>query len=204
LGIMLAGLISSGAWAVHNVVSPFFTEPSTAHTIEPEPPEYTAAPGFDPAGNPASLAPVEPPAEVHPVVVSGTVIDPYGDGERSVNANAVTDGDPSTFWYTYTYATPQFGGLKPGVGFFIELEQTAPVSSITFYANGGGGQVEIRQTTPDDPSGGQLLGTAEFGTETTYSFGGNVELDSIMLWITNLPQLPDGRYRLELREVTLR
>jgi len=116
----------------------------------------------------------------------------------------VTDGDPSTFWYTYTYATPAFGDLKPGVGFYIQLQNPAPVSSVTLYANGSGGTVEVRRTTIEDPSGGQLLGTGNLSTETTIQFGGEVELDSIMLWITSLPQLPDGRYRLELREVTLR
>jgi len=202
LGLMLAALVSSGAWAAFNVITPF-TNPAADHLIiEPDPPEYTAAPGYQPDGHPAP--PPAPPAEVHPVVVSGVVVDPYGDGERAENAPAAIDGDPSTFWYTYTYASAPFGGLKPGVGFYIRLAQPAPVSSITIYANGGGGEVQVRRTTDGDPGGGQLLGSTEFGTESTVDFGGEIELDSVMLWITNLPQLPDGRYRLELREVTLR
>ena len=202
LGLGLAALASSGAWAAHNVISPFIDPPVVIHTIEPEPPVYTAAPGYQPDGTP--LPPPPAPVEIHPVVAGGEVVDPYGDGERAVNAASVTDGDPSTFWYTYTYATPEFGGLKPGVGFLLTLQQEAPVNSVTLYANGHGGKFEVRNTTADDPAGGQLLGTGEFGSETTVDFGGEVELDSMMIWITGLPQLPDGRYRLELREVTLR
>jgi len=202
LCLALAGLVGSGFWAFHNVVTPFLSPLVETHTIEPDPPAYTAAPGYQPGGQPEPTPAT--PTEVHPVVVSGLVVDPYGDGERAENAITVTDGDPSTFWYTYTYASPQFGGLKPGVGFYLELQDPAPVSSVTLYTNGTGGTVEVRETTVEDPSGGRLLGTKDLATESTIDFGGEVELGSIMLWFTDLPQLPDGRYRLELREVTVR
>jgi len=205
LSLALLGLLGGGAWAAHNVISPFLNPEPEHHLIDPEPPAYTAAPEHNEDGSPV-VVPAEPvqPVEVHPVVVSAVVIDPYGDGERGENAMSTIDNDPATYWYTYTYSNPQFGGLKPGVGLFLNLQETAPVNSITLHSNGEGGTVEVRKTTAEDPSGGQVIATGEFGAESYIDFGGDVEVDSLMLWITGLPQLADGRHRLELREVTVR
>lgn len=194
LGLALATLIGGGAWAANSVFAPLvvpeaeITVPETGYR-DPEIP-------IDPDA-PTPEVPV-----IRPVIASATTVDPYGDGERPQNAELVIDGDPSTYWYTYTYSTAEFGGLKPGVGFWIELEQVSSVHEVILYANGSGGTVEIRQTTPDDPSGGELLASGRFENQQALSFDA-VETDGVMLWITALPQLPDGRYRLELRTVLI-
>lgn len=193
LGLAIATIVGGGAWAASSVFAPFV---APIDTSTPE----TEAPAIDPDEDTDANG-TEVPI-IRPVIVSATTIDPYGDGERPQNAEYAIDGDPGTYWYTYTYATSEFGGIKAGVGFWIELEQTSSVHQVMLYANGSGGSVEIRNTTPDDPSGGELLANGRFENQASLEFDA-VELDGVMLWITGLPQLPDGRYRLELRTVTV-
>lgn len=191
LGLALATVIGGGAWAANNVFSPFVAP--VVDTPVPEPGAH-AEPPTDEDGDPIPI--------VRPVIASATTVDPYGDGERPQNAQFAVDDDPSTYWYTYTYATPEFGGIKPGVGFWIELEELSTVQEVVLYANGSGGNVEIRQTTPEDPTGGELLASGRFDSRQILTFD-PVEMDGVLLWITSLPQLPDGRYRLELRTINV-
>ena len=58
---------------------------------------------------------------------------PPGDGTESSGeaaAGAAVDGNPETTWDTERYNSRNFGGLKPGVGLILELNDTAEVSSI--------------------------------------------------------------------------
>ena len=197
LGLTAIALVAGGYWAARSVIVPF-TSPFVATTpVEVTTPDITAAPSIDDDEAP----PVTD--EIRPIIISAAALDPYGDGERPENAGRVIDGDPSTYWYTYTYSTADFGGLKPGVGFQVQLEQPAPITSVTVYTNGDGGRFEVRDTGSGDPSGGEMITEGRFGRETTVDFPHPVTTDSIVLWVTGLPQLPDGRYRLELRGVTL-
>jgi hypothetical protein len=198
LGLALASMVGGGAWAAHSVLAPL----GSGIEAPLEYPETIAPTEPEPTVDPADPNAPDPAEQVRPQIRQATTVDPYGDGERPQNAEWAIDGDPTTYWYTYTYASPDFGGLKPGVGFQMTLAGLAPVHQVHLVANGRGGRVEVRNTTADDPSGGELLATGHFDTDETITFD-SVALDSIMLWITELPQLPDGRYRLELRTVTV-
>jgi hypothetical protein len=199
LSIAFLTVAAAGAWSAHSVILPF-----TSQNIESEfgpLPEWTAAPGYGDVVEPTDTEEPAEPVEIRPIIQRGIIADPFGDGERSEYALNAVDGDPSTYWYTYTYATANFGGLKPGVGYVIRLEQAARVSGVRIYANGSGGLVEIRLTDESDPSGGEMVGRGELGTEVEIPLLHALETDTLTLWFTELPQLPDGRFRLELREV---
>src|SRR5699024_3566567 len=59
-------------------------------------------------------------------------IDPYGNNsENPDDVEYVVDGDTSTSWTTLEYyGSPEFGGLKPGVGLVLDLGGLRDVSSV--------------------------------------------------------------------------
>ncbi|WP_109472724.1 murein biosynthesis integral membrane protein MurJ [Ornithinimicrobium cavernae] len=53
-----------------------------------------------------------------------------GDEKPQLTGNAI-DGDPDTAWNTFTYLTPNWGGLKEGVGLALDMGETTTVSEVT-------------------------------------------------------------------------
>ncbi|WP_148220808.1 hypothetical protein [Xylanimonas cellulosilytica] len=205
LGILLVGVILAAGWAIRNALQPFesVADPggsttTSAPAADTDPTDTTEPPADDEA------TPETPATEARPIIEFGDQVDPFGggDGEKPEAAPLAWDGDPSTFWYTYTYNTPQFGGLKEGVGFVITLREVAPVNSITLLTNSTGGHVQVRKTTADAPTEGPVLAEGPFDLTTELKFAQAEVGDSFVLWVTELPQ-SGGRNRLELAEITL-
>ncbi len=188
----------------------------------------TAFSGFDPAvttdGRPSAEAsepadegtsdgteeqpPPEPEPEVRPVIASGTALDPEGDaadpeneGEHPEAVALAYDGQPETAWYTRRYNSPQFAGLKSGIGYAITLEQPAPVQTIIVETSVNGGNVEIRATSPDAPTEGEVLASGPLSPGVEFTFPEPVETGSIVLWFTELPQNAQGENRIEINEL---
>jgi hypothetical protein len=195
LGLVVVAVLVGAGWAVSRTIAPF--EPPLAD-------EPVASAPAAPSGGEASQGeeePAEEPApEVRPIIAEGAQVDPEGDGEKPEAVDLAIDGDPSTFWYTYTYNSPQFGGLKSGVGYEITLRETAPVTKITLTTNSEGGHVEVRQTSADNPTEGPVLASGPFAPTTELTFDEPVEGDSFVLWITEVPNSA-GKTRLELDEI---
>lgn len=156
-----------------------------------------------------------PATEARPVIAASTLVSPEGpaptSGEDHPEAAAlVFDADPTTFWFTSTYADPAFGGTKSGSGVALTLQAKAAVSTIDLATNSEGGNIQIRATTPENPAGGTVLaeGPVTKGT-TTFTLEEPVVGNSFVVWITALPEStplegqPELKYRLELNEVTL-
>ena len=136
-----------------------------------------------------------------PISLAGvTSYDPQGNGdEHSSTAPAATDGNPSTSWYTETYKTPNFGGLKNGVGLVLDAGSPIAVKSLTvttatpgFQASVMSGAAQGGPFTPDS-------GTQTVDATTTFDLSGS-RARYYVLWITQLP--PGGR--AEVSEVTAR
>ncbi|GIJ00638.1 hypothetical protein CLV28_1218 [Sediminihabitans luteus] len=201
--IVLVGLV----WALANAFSGF--EPalkSDAGQAQAEQPADDAAPAPETT---ASAAPTPTPTpEVRPEIASGEQLDPIGqsngdtEGEHPEAVDLAIDGQPETFWYTRTYATPEFGGLKDGVGYAIELEQKAPVTTIILDTNNTGGTVEVRATSADKPTDGTVLASAPLADETELTFEAT-EGTSFVLWFSELPVTADGSNRVELNEILI-
>jgi eukaryotic-like serine/threonine-protein kinase len=137
--------------------------------------------------------------------------DPFGSGEehRCDVINAF-DGDTTTSWQTQGYqGSPELGGLKPGVGIWldlgdarqveeVEVAMAAPGASFTLYAG----------SSPPDP-GASPDGWGDAVAEVT----GADELTRLtldeptegrvwLLWFTSLP--PDGSvFRASVSDVRL-
>lgn len=157
------------------------------------------APAEDQAGEPGG----EDPATASPVIASGQQLDPPPQGDDNEHPEAVDlaiDGDPTSYWYSRTYASPTYG-MKPGIGYAVTLAEPATVTEVRLYVNGAGGNVEVRATDPSTPTQGEVLASGPLGPETVLTLSQPTETQSIVLWFTALPQTADGRNRIELTEV---
>ena len=64
-------------------------------------------------------------------IVGAQAFDPVGgDGENSAEAPLAIDGDPATAWRTERYDSRAFGGLKDGVGIFVDLGEAAHLEQL--------------------------------------------------------------------------
>jgi putative peptidoglycan lipid II flippase len=117
---------------------------------------------------------------------------PPGDGREAPGAvgNAF-DGDPTTAWETERYATPELGGLKPGVGLLVDLGAPTPITTVELGLRPGT-TVELRAA---DEVG---LAVADFPVVTTAAETGEVvRLDAggraARYWLVVLTRLPAER-----------
>ncbi|WP_022919138.1 murein biosynthesis integral membrane protein MurJ [Ruania albidiflava] len=172
------------------------TTPPPAQTTEPTPEETTEEPSPSPTPSPTPTA-----ADIE--FEEAVSLDPStGSGDNADLAEQAIDGDADTIWRSLRYDNPQYG-MKPGLGFAVMLEQPTTVTSVTLDVQGEGGVVQIRNTSPDDPSGGEVLAEGAMGPDTTYTLSEPTELEAIVLWFPELPEAAsDGRNRIELAEIT--
>ena len=206
LTLMLALLVVGGIIAKNTLFSgyvPAIVQPEGrpgAGAVE----EPDAAPG---AGEPTAGAEptATPPATVSPVIASAEQIALPGNtpGDHPELASLAVDNDAVTAWYSLTYKTANFGGYDRGVGLLVTLEQSAPVSSVFLSTRDTGGNVEIRATTASDPSGGTLLASGPLRPETSFSIDPAVDTSTIVVWITELPQVTPGEFRANFYEIAV-
>jgi serine/threonine-protein kinase len=133
-------------------------------------------------------APVDEP-QVEGVTVASVIdFDPVGqDGEHSGDTGNAIDGDPETTWTTERYNDPEWGGLKPGVGLILELEQPVDLAALELDTSSSGWQAEVYVT---DRAGDALedwgdpvatLDPNDSGTaRTTFDREGG----AVLLWFT--------------------
>ena len=206
LGIVVLAVIAGAIWAAMQALDPL--EPTLE--VNPSATAEAGGPATDPSGEDGQGEAGDGSGEnseagVRPVIASGDQLDPEGGefaGEKPEAVDLAYDADPSTFWYTRQYKTPQFGGLKSGIGYVIKLEEPALVSKIELSTNSEGGQVEVRKTSADNPTSGKVLASGSFSDTTTLEFDEPTEGESFVLWITELPQT-EGKNYLELAEIVL-
>lgn len=159
-------------------------------------------------------APVEPTAEAteEPELpapeVTGVELFAEGSDREADHADQqdrLTDGDPSTFWSTKHYGSPDYGGLKEGVGIRLNFAEPSQVTSVTVATSRNqGGTLELRALN-DDGSLGDVLASGELVAdgEVRLEPAEPVDADKVALWIPQLP--PDsnesGRFRARIAEI---
>ncbi|MBD5784660.1 protein kinase family protein [Cellulosimicrobium terreum] len=199
-------LVGYGVWWAVNTAFEGFEPPLQAEQQTAAPEEGTEEPaeGGEGAEEPAEP---EPEPEVRPVIAQGTALDPEGDalgdndGEHPDEAPRAYDGQPETFWSSRRYNTAQFAGLKNGIGYAVALEEKASVTTIILDTTVQGGNVEIRATSADSPTKGDVLASGPLSPGVEFALPEAVETDSIVLWFTELPQNQAGENRVELNEI---
>ena len=133
--------------------------------------------------------------------------DPQGadQSERPDLVTAAYDRDPETAWYTENYElTPEFGGLKDGVGLVMRLAAPATATEMIVTSPTPGAHFQV--LGPDRGGGErQQLAEGDFtGGRQVVPLATAQPAEAYVLWITML--VPDGqnRYWAGVGEVQLR
>lgn len=171
----------------------------------------TASPGDSPTAGEPSDEQAAGPLEV----VDVTDFDPEADGgngeELPDEVANVIDGDPETTWTTMRYLRrANLGGLKPGVGFVLDLGEPRRVSSLDITVVGEGPtDVELRVPAGEEPSmetvnDWQVVAPSRGVPAGEEAVGLNTEVDTqyVLVYLTNLPPI-EGGYAGEVAEVVV-
>lgn len=169
-----------------------------------------AGPTTSASATPTDAIPTGEPIEVF----RATDFDPEGDPpeENPDQTGRAVDGRPGTAWRTQAYLdNPRLGGLKSGVGLVLDLGSEKSVGSVQLDLVGAPTSYEIWATPPgiDDPplelaDVRRLAGQTATGTVSVARFAEPVRTRYLLVWLTSLPPIEDGRFRGELTEVVPR
>lgn len=140
-------------------------------------------------------------APVKPVVADLSRMVP---GNQDLNADTdstlakAIDGNPASLYKSYSYTSPQFGGLAANMVFIAELEELSDVSEIQLEGlNGTGGSFELRVGKTDDLSDAKLVSSGSFtGPTVTVPVsdeeGAAAKGQYVFLNVTELPRRASG------------
>jgi eukaryotic-like serine/threonine-protein kinase len=146
------------------------------------------------------------------------VVDPKGRDPQEVrHEDRVADGDVTQGWETDRYNQNfKVGGYKEGMGILIDLGGDHHVSDVKVDLSAQGASAEVRtgtsdpgQTAADDQKiyrqytrvgtpisdGGTTMAFAEFDPNKTYRY--------LLVWITSMPRVDDGRYQIGIQEIVV-
>jgi eukaryotic-like serine/threonine-protein kinase len=124
--------------------------------------------------------------------------DPSGPPDSHADtASAATDGNASTFWYTQTYFSAAFGGLKSGLGLVVDAGSPMKLSRLTVQTPTPGFTAVVE--AGDSQSGPFTADSSSqsVGASTTFALQG-VRARYYVVWITMLP----AGGKAEISEVT--
>jgi eukaryotic-like serine/threonine-protein kinase len=138
--------------------------------------------------------------------------DPNGDDgkENDPDAGKAIDGDPSTSWKTQHYNNARFGSLKPGVGLVVDAGSAEQAKELDLQLLYPGASLEVYGATdapPSDLAGWQdhKLGDASNADRSVkISLSGNDSYRYYLVWFTELPPAPDGKFQEGIAEAGLR
>jgi serine/threonine protein kinase len=136
--------------------------------------------------------------------------DPLGDdgSENPQLTGLVNDGDPSTAWATQHYKTADFGGLKSGLGLWIDLGRASSLDRVAIASSLPGWTFELKAGPSPEAAGAPL--PAESGaTSFTVGPSGRIVVDlrsitarGVLVWITHLaPQ--NHQYQASIGDVSV-
>jgi hypothetical protein len=136
--------------------------------------------------------------------------DPEGDGRETGTEQLAVDGNPTgTAWSSEHYDSPDFGGLKDGVGLAIDAGSTVPAKQLVIRALTPGYDAAIYEVNGSPPSElpgwGRPVANVRDGGETERVALPGKPAKSFLIWITKAPQAKDdpGRYQMEISDVQL-
>jgi eukaryotic-like serine/threonine-protein kinase len=136
--------------------------------------------------------------------------DPEGDDSETGTERQAVDSNPTgTAWSSEHYDSPEFGGLKDGVGLAIDAGQSVTAKSMIIKALTPGYDAEIYEVNGSPVSelsgwGEPVATIADGGESETVSLPGK-PAQSFLIWITKAPSAKDDpdRYQMEISDVRL-
>lgn len=136
--------------------------------------------------------------------------DPLPDGNGSENpetAGLAVDPSPATAWTTMTYYGPGLGGLKPGVGLLLDLDEAQKIGSVKVSLQGVGTDIELRgATAPGEAASDyrRLDRAQRVGESVTLKPREPTRARYLLLWLTELPQVSGDRYKAGVADIEVR
>jgi eukaryotic-like serine/threonine-protein kinase len=112
--------------------------------------------------------------------------DPQGSDTHADTAGNATDGNPSTYWETQIYATPNFGNLKAGLGLELDAGSAAKLGTLTVSTPTPGFTAEVLATSSLDKRPVVDSAPRTVTATTTFHLRGATARYYIV-WITRLP-----------------
>jgi hypothetical protein len=164
-----------------------------------------------------AVAPRLPPPRQHGSSSKGALVwskpprivsfDPQGDGaEDPGGVGLAVDDDPSTSWTTDTYhGSPEFGGLKRGVGLLIDLGRPKGVRSAGLLLSAAGANVQIRagNVAPRQATDLPVVVARDDSPDSPQlALPQPVTARYWLIWFTSLPKA-GADYRLGVAEISL-
>ena len=153
------------------------------------------------------------PSSVVLKIAGAKDFDPESDtGEENPDeVGRAIDGDKASAWRTLTYrGNPALGGLKSGVGLFVDLGKDQKPASLTVRFNGAPTSFEVYAAAAGVTSyPTQLDQLDKVGSAIADGDRATVKLDPVpttrylLIWLTRLPPVSGG-YRGEIADVTVR
>jgi tRNA A-37 threonylcarbamoyl transferase component Bud32 len=136
--------------------------------------------------------------------------DPEGDNtELPEEVGFAIDDDPTgTKWVGEHYDTEDFGGLKEGVGIYIEASEPVVPTEMVVRSPEVGWDADVYAATSGPPvalEGWTQIGTVSNGGDVTQiPLDATAEARFFLLWFTSLAQASDDdRYRPEVSDIEL-
>ena len=155
------------------------------------------------------------PQATEPTIATVKDFDPQADGgndeEHPRLVNQAHDGRATTAWRTLVYrGSANLGGLKPGVGLVVDLGTPAHVSSVTVTLTGSG--TDISAWIPSNDTSRASMRSIKDWTKADgqSDANGKVTLDLgekktryVLIYLTKLPSVSDGRYQGGISTITV-
>jgi serine/threonine protein kinase len=148
------------------------------------------------------------PAANKPIAIRGARdFDPFSSdhSEKPADVGKIYDNDPSTYWQTDFYLSPEFGNLKPGVGVILDLGKVQQVgkATVTFL---GDTSVELRAASADagsEPTSFDAYSKVASGSGTNVVLMPDKSLKTryLLVWLTKLPSDSAGQWRGRVADV---
>jgi serine/threonine-protein kinase len=136
--------------------------------------------------------------------------DPEGDQRETGTEQLAIDSNPTgTAWSTEHYDTPDFGGLKDGVGLAIDAGDAVAAKSMVIRALTPGYDAEIYEVNESPPGSlsgwGRPVATVRDGNDSETVTLPAKPAESFLIWITKAPPAKDdpGRYQMEISDVQI-
>ena len=139
-----------------------------------------------------------------------------GDRTELTNAGRAVDGNPSSGWDTDHYNQPAFGNRKSGMGVLIDLGETRQVTSVEVQLSRSGSTIELRwgKDDPGSSASGDAAVEDSFAridepvvnarNRVAFPVTAQEPIRYLMVWLSKLPPDGDGRYQIEVKEITVR
>jgi eukaryotic-like serine/threonine-protein kinase len=171
--------------------------------------EVTSAPSAEPAAaadaDESDEAADEPATRSVPLT-GLTAFDPQGDRvENDDQLPNLLDGAPSTTWSTERYNTAQFGNLKDGVGFTVDLGGPQVLAGAAIDVPVGGFQLELRVAgrLDDDPDAWVVVDRIESVPAglSTIELPDRPQAQFLLVWITGDLHPFQGGFAAEIGEI---